>query len=125
MKAIHNALLAGITGAIAGGLAVQILHAQAKPPAYLIAEVEVTDPPTYKTYADGTNPIMAAFGGKFIVRGGRTISLAGQPPTRVAISIFESIEKAEAFQNSDAYKALVPIRDKSSKYRAYIVEGAN
>jgi uncharacterized protein (DUF1330 family) len=125
MKPIYGALLAGVIGAFLGGSAVQILHAQTKPPGYLIAEVEVTDPATYKIYADGTDPIAAKYGAKFIVRGGKSISLAGVAPNRVAISIFESFEKAAAFQNDPDYKALVPIRDKSSKYRSYAVEGVN
>ena len=61
-----------LSGAAIGALAVHALHAQTKPPGYLIAEVEVTDAATYKTYIDGTNPVAAKYGGKFIVRGGRT-----------------------------------------------------
>jgi uncharacterized protein (DUF1330 family) len=114
-----------LAGAAIGAFAVHALHAQTKPPGYLIAEVEVTDPPVYKTYIEGTNPVAAKYGGKFIVRGGKTVSLAGEPPKRVAISVFDSLEQAAAFQNDPAYKALVPIRDKSSKYRSYAIEGAN
>jgi uncharacterized protein (DUF1330 family) len=124
MNVISKLIFAGLAGAAFGALAVSALQAQAKPPAYLIAEVEVTDAATYKTYTDGVNPIIASSGGKFVVRGGKTISLAGDPPKRVAISVFESMDKAEAFQNDPGYKALVPIREKSSKYRAYAVEGA-
>lgn len=112
-------------GIVLGGFAVHQIHAQAKPPGYLIAEVEVTDAATYKTYIEGTNPVAAKYGGKFIVRGGRTQSLAGEAPKRVAISIFESFEKAVAFQNDPDYKALIAIRDKSSKYRSYAAEGGN
>ena len=122
MKVSSLAVLA--LGLILGALGTKALQAQAKPPAYLIAEVEVTDAPTYKTYVDGVNPVIAKHGGKFIVRGGRTISLAGDPPKRVAVSTFATMENAEAFQKDPAYLALVPIRDKSSKYRAYVVEGA-
>ena len=125
MKIRSSVALALAGGAVIGALGVHTIRAQAKPPAYLIAEVEVIDPTTYKTYLMGTNPIIARHGGKFIVRGGKTLSLAGEPPKRVVVSIFESIDNAAAFQNDPEYKALVPIRDKSSKYRAYIVEGAN
>ncbi len=116
------ALLVGI-GLGAGGVAT--LHAQAKPPAYLVAEVEVTDAPTYQRYAAAVNPIIAKHGGKFIVRGGKTLSVAGEPPKRVAIATFESMDQGAAFEADPDYKALVPMRDKSARYRAYIVEGAN
>ena len=125
MKIRSSVALALAGGAAIGAFTVHTIHAQTKPPAYLIAEVEVTDPPTYKTYLTGTNPIIARYGGKFIVRGGKTLALAGEPPKRVVVSIFESMDKAAAFQNDPDYKALIPIRDKSSKYRAYIVEGTN
>jgi uncharacterized protein (DUF1330 family) len=125
MKPIFLIIAAGVTGVLTGAAAIQTLHAQAKPPAYLISEIEVTDAPTYQTYVDGVNPVIAKHGGKFIVRGGKTLSVAGDPPKRVAVAIFESMDQAAAFEADPAYKALIPIRDKSSKYRGYIVEGAN
>ena len=125
METRHLVALSVMGGIVLGAGVVQGLHAQAKPPAYLVAEVEVTDADTYKTYLEGTNPIIAKYGGKFIVRGGKTLSVAGDPPKRVVVSIFESLDKAEGYETDPAYKALVPIRDKSSKYRAYIVEGVN
>jgi uncharacterized protein (DUF1330 family) len=125
MKTHYVAASSVFVGIAIGAVAVQTLHAQAKPPGYLVAEVEVTDPPTYQTYIKGTNAIAARYGSKFIVRGGKTVALAGEPPQRVAISIFDSLDKAVAFQNDPEYKALIPIRDKSSKYRSYAVEGAD
>ncbi len=116
------ALLVG-AGLGAGGL--QAIHAQGKPLAYLVAEVEVTDATTYQAYSKAVNPIIAKHGGKFIVRGGKTLSVAGEPPKRVAIATFESMDQGAAFEADPDYKALIPMRDKSSKYRAYIVEGAN
>jgi len=74
---------------------------------------------------DGTAPILKKYGAKFLVRGGKTLSVAGEPPKRIALYTFEDMDKAAAFVNDLDLKALAPIRDKSSKYRAYVVEGAN
>ena len=62
--------------------AIEMLHAQAKPPAYLISAVTIIDPAGYKEYADKFAPTLVPFGGKFIVRAGQTVALpgAGEPP---------------------------------------------
>jgi uncharacterized protein (DUF1330 family) len=47
-------------------------------------------------------------------------------PKRVAISEWDSLEQAQAFYNSDAWKKLAPQRDKAVKtMRRYVVEAAN
>jgi uncharacterized protein (DUF1330 family) len=116
--------LAGVAAGAAGGgtLSAQVTPAKA-PPAYLIGEIEVTDPEGYKKYQDGVSSVLAASGGRFLVRGGKTVALDGPPPKRIAVIAFDSLEKAEAYRNSPVYKELVPIRDKSSKFRLFAVEG--
>ena len=47
----------------------------------------------------------------------------GAPPKRIAIIQWQSLEKAKAFYESEAYKRVIPIRDKSSNFRAYVIEG--
>jgi uncharacterized protein (DUF1330 family) len=92
-------------------------------PAYIVAQVDVTDPGTYQKFIDGTTPIVQKFGGHFISRGGKIEEFAGAPPRRVAIMEFPSLAQAEAFRDSTDYKAIIRYRDKGSKYRAFIVEG--
>ena len=121
----YKVAIALVAGTVLGSTAIQILHAQTKPLAYVIAEVEVTDASTYKTFLDGTAPILKKYGANFLVRGGKTLSVAGEPPKRIALYTFENMDKAAAFVNDPDFKALAPIRDKSSKYRAYVAEGAN
>lgn len=116
-------ILALLVGFALGAAVVHRVHAQAKPPAYTIAEIEVTDPATYKKYADATGRGIPAAGGRFIVRGGKTVVLNGPQPKQIAVIQWESLEKARAFFESEAYKQLVPIRDKSSNFRAFIIEG--
>jgi uncharacterized protein (DUF1330 family) len=92
-------------------------------PAYVIAEIEVKDPATYQSYLDHNSATIAAYGGRFLARGGKTAAFAGEPPHRIAIYVFDSMEKAQAFRDSEAYKATIADRDRSSNFRAYIVEG--
>lgn len=125
MKTRYVVALSLIVGVAIGGVAIQGLRAQTKSLAYVIAEVEVTDAPTYKTYLDGTAPILNKHGAKFLARGGKTISVAGEPPKRIALYTFENMDRAAAFVNDPDLNPLIPVRDKSSKYRAYIVEGTN
>src|SRR6266404_6356406 len=106
MKTHCTIVLSILAGVAVGAAAVQALHAQAKPPAYVVAEIDVTNlgpydkeyvPPAAKAIADG--------GGKYIVRGGESAAFYGEPPKpRIAIMAFESMEKARAAFNSTAYK---------------------
>lgn len=119
-----KALLIGVIGMTFVTLFVKFMYDREYPPAYLVVEAEVIDPSAYNDYENKAAKIIKSFGGEFIVRGGKTIASAGLPPKRIAISIFPTMEKAEAFQNSEAYKEIIPVRDKASKYRAYIAGGS-
>jgi uncharacterized protein (DUF1330 family) len=123
MKINYKTPLLLLAGVALGGAAIEGLHAQAKPPAYLVIEVDVTNADLYKQYLDKNRPLTAQFGGRFIARGGKIDTFAGEPPKRSIIAIFDSMEKAQTFRDSPEYKELVPLRDKASKYRAYIAEG--
>lgn len=116
-------ILAAFIGFAFGAAVVQAVHAQAKPRAYTIAEFEVTDPPTFQKYGQGTGATIPPAGGKFIVRGGKTFVLNGTPPKQVVVIQWESLEEAQAYFESDAYKQLIPSRDGGAKFRAFVVEG--
>ncbi len=116
-------VLAGILGVALGAVAMQVLHAQTRPVAYLVAEIDVTDADLYKQYLDRGGPLYAQFTGRFLVRGGKVDTFAGEPPKRSVIAVFDSLAQAQAFRDSRAYQELVPLRDKASKFRAYIAEG--
>ena len=124
MKTHSTVALSILAGAAVGAAAVQTLHAQAKPPAYVVAEIEVTDPVGYKAYIDGVGPLIESMGGKFLARGGRVEPIAGVPPkSRVAIYTFPSMEKMLEWRNSAKYKELAATRDKSSNFRSFAAEG--
>ncbi len=93
--------------------------------AYLIANVEVTDQPTFDEYRKHTPAVVEKFGGKFVVRGGETTLLEGQvPPHRCVVVEFPSMEQAKAFYESEDYAPLLKMRLGASNSRAFLVEGA-
>ena len=79
-----------------GAVAVQGLHAQAKPPVYTVSEIQITNLDAYlKEFAPVAQASIRAAGGKFLA-GGPGTSLEGAPPaTRVTIQMWDSLEKAQ------------------------------
>lgn len=108
-----------------GVIAVQVIHAQAQPPAYVISEIDVTNSEAYaKEYVPLANKALADSGQKRLVSGGKTISLSGAPPApRIVLSVFESLDKAKAAYTSPAYLEARKIGDKYGKLRIFAVEG--
>jgi uncharacterized protein (DUF1330 family) len=127
MKTYYKLALAVLAGLLIGVAGARAIHAQQgkTPPAYVIAEVEVTDPTTLKKYGDKAPQIVASFNGHYVVRGGGKIqSLEGEPPKGFIVVIgFESAEKAREWYDSPAYAAIRPIRQSATKSRLFIAEG--
>ncbi len=125
MKSTYKMALAMLAGGTLGAAAVGGLYAQAKPLAYAITEVEIIDQTAFNEFSPKVPATMAPFGGKYLVRGGKVAALPGEgePPKRVIVSVFDSMEKAQAWRDSAAWKDLTPLRVKAVKTRAYIVEG--
>jgi uncharacterized protein (DUF1330 family) len=125
MKMIYKLALAAMAGAI-GVAGAAIIHAQEikTAPAYLIVEVDIKDPATFRKYATAIPETLAPFGGRFIVRGGQTDALEGEAPKRIIVIAFDSMEKARGWWNSPAYAEIKPIRHSSAAARMYFVEGA-
>ena len=90
-----------------------------------VAEIDVINAAPYdKEYVPPAAKAIADGGGKYIVRGGETTSFYGDPPkSRIAIMLFESMDKAKAAFDSPAFKAAKAIGDKYAKFRVYAVEG--
>jgi uncharacterized protein (DUF1330 family) len=117
--------LAIIASAALGAAVVQTLHAQAKPPAYNVAEITIKDQDGYnKEYLPLVTKAITDAGGKFIVRGGKTISYEGAAPApRVIVIQFENLDKLQALYNSATYKDAIAVGDKYSTQRIFGVEG--
>jgi uncharacterized protein (DUF1330 family) len=117
-------LMALIVGAGAGALAVEGLHAQAKPKAYTVSELETLDATAIAAFVPAIQAAQQAAGGRNLhTAGGKVVALEGTAPKRVAITEWNSLEQAEAFYKSKAWNDLGPQRDKAIKtIRRYVVE---
>jgi uncharacterized protein (DUF1330 family) len=125
MKTSHKLALALLAGVLTGVLGAKLTDAQqAKvPPAYFIAELEVTDRPTLQKYGEKVPETLAPFNYHYVVRGGKTQALEGEPPKGIVIIAFDSAAKAREWFDSPAYVAIKPIRQSSAKSRIFVVEG--
>jgi|tagenome__1003787_1003787.scaffolds.fasta_scaffold20807989_1 uncharacterized protein (DUF1330 family) len=108
-----------------GAFTIEELHAQAKPPAYVISEIDMTNSEAYvKDYVPLAQKALHESGQKVLASGGRTAALAGEPPkTRIVLSMFETMEKAQAAYTSPAYLEARKVGDQYAKLRIFIVEG--
>ncbi len=93
-------------------------------PAYVIVEIEVTDPVIYEEYKKLAPPIVAAFGGKYVARGGAVEALEGKwAPKRLVILEFESVTRAKQWVESPEYRAARRLRQQSTKTNMIVIEG--
>ena len=93
-------------------------------PAYVIAEIDVTDPAGYEEYRKLGPPTIAAYGGKFVVRGGKTEVLEGSwVPKRLVVLEFESVERAKKWWSSKEYSRAKQIRHRTAITNMIVVEG--
>lgn len=93
--------------------------------AYVIVDIEVTDPTGYDEYRALVPPLVAKYGGKYLVRGGNFEKVEGDwTPTRLVVLEFESLARAKQFYYSDDYEPVKQIRLKSTNSNMVMVEGA-
>lgn len=124
MKTGVSILISVAAGFAVGAAAVQALHAQGKPPAFVVGEIDIRNVELLdKEYVPAASKVIRDGGGKYIVVGGKSVSFYGEPPKRIAIMAFESLEKAEATFKSAAYKEIKAVGDKYASFRIYAVEG--
>lgn len=125
MKINPKMALALVVGAGMGVVGTLSIHARpVKAPAgYVVAEVEVTDPATFQKYSEKAPGTIAQYNGHYIIRGGKTKSIEGDAPKRFVVIAFDSMEKAEAWEDSPEYEAIKGIRHSSAKSRVFITEG--
>ena len=92
--------------------------------AYMMAKIEITDPVQYAKYVAATPGVIARFGGKFIARGGETVTLEGpEERRRVAIVEFPSLEKIKEFYNSPDYREVMKLREGAATVSLVAIEG--
>jgi uncharacterized protein (DUF1330 family) len=93
--------------------------------AYVIADVDVTDPAKYEDYKKLTPGAVAKHGGRFLARGGQTVVLEGNwRPGRVVVIEFPTLEQARSFYTSVEYTAARRARAGAAKMNMVVVDGA-
>jgi uncharacterized protein (DUF1330 family) len=114
-----------LTGCALGAGGIHGLHAQAsKKPAYVIAEVNVTDPAAFEAYAAKAIQTHQAFGGRLIVPPASADTKEGASVTgKIVIIAFPGLADAEKWYNDPPYHPLIAERQKAAKTRLYLVEG--
>lgn len=93
--------------------------------AYVIAEIEVTDPSKYEEYRRQVLATIEKHGGRFLVRGGNAEGLeGGWKPGRLVVLEFPSLDQAQKWYRSPEYAPLIKLRQAASRGRLCIVQGA-
>jgi len=93
--------------------------------AYLITQIDVTDPEAYEEYRKQVPATLAGRGAKFLVRGGALRRLEGEwPHERVVVIEFPSMDDAQAWYDSAAYAGPKALRQSASRGNMILVEGA-
>lgn len=125
MKTYYAVALSMFAGVALGGAAIQGLHAQTKSKAYTVTELETLDAKAAADVANRITKMQEGAGGRnFRTGGGKVTAMEGPPPPqRVAITEWDSLEKAQAFFKSKEWTDMGPERDKALKtMRRYAVE---
>ena len=92
--------------------------------AYVIGEIEVTDPAVYDEYRKQVLATITKYGGRFLVRGSKYEALEGAQPKRMVLLEFPSYERALKWYRSPEYAPLITLRQKASRGRLVLAEGA-
>jgi len=92
--------------------------------AYLVADIEVTDPDAYAEYRRTVGESIAAFGGRFLARGGTTETLEGNwLPKRLVIVEFPTMERLQSWYASPDYAPALALRQRASLSSLVMTEG--
>ena len=92
--------------------------------AYVIVDINVTDPVRYEDYKKLAAPTVEMYGGKYIARGGKTETLEGDwSPTRLVILQFENMEQAKAWHDSTEYNEAKNIRHATAISKMVVIDG--
>lgn len=92
--------------------------------AYIIVDIEVTDPVRYEEYKRLASAAIAAHRGRYVVRGGASEVLDGEwTPKRLVILEFDDVAAAKAWRNSPEYAEAKKVREVSAKANMIVVEG--
>ena len=126
MQTKYKTAFAALAGAGLGVAAMQGLNAQQSKalPAYVISNIDITDPALYKKYAQAVPATLVPYHAHYLVRGGKTVVLDGAPPKRAIVIVFDNLDDAERWRASSEYQKIRTIQQQSSRYiENFAVEG--
>jgi uncharacterized protein (DUF1330 family) len=129
MKTTYTVAIATFAGIAIGGVAVQVLHAQVKPRAYVVIEIDIINQePFFKEFVPAAVKTITEQGGKFLTRGGRLVNIEGpshvsSEDKRLTMVEFENMEKARATFASPSYNDVRTIGNQYAKFRIVAAEG--
>ena len=94
-------------------------------PAYIIVDIDIVDPVGYEQYKNLAGATVEKYGGKYIVRGGKSEVLEGDwCPKRIVILRFDSIARAKEWLNCEEYREPRKMRHRTARTNMIVVEGA-
>lgn len=114
-----------LAGAFLGGAAIQVLHAQAKPPVYQVTLQEVSDAAALeKEFTPLARPTVRAHGGRPLAATASPIAIEGPAPKfRVVINQWDSVEKVQEWNKSADYQKAREVGNKYAKFQIFVVPG--
>ena len=131
MSARYKIGLAMLACIALGAFGSEVLHGQASRPAYLIGQIDVSNPDGYaKEYLPRAREIIKAHGGRLIAAAGaaatgsQVVAIDGPAPKRVIIYEYPSMAALQAWRNDPDYVQVRRIGEKYAKYRTFAVEDA-
>ena len=93
--------------------------------AYVIGDIDVTDPAVYDDYRRQVLATVTKYGGRFIMRGGKVEPLeGGWTPKRIVALEFPTLEQAQKWYRSPEYAPLIALRQRAARGRLILVEGS-
>ena len=120
-----------LMGTALGALGSEALHSEAVPPAYLIGQIDVSDPDGYaKEYLPKAREIIKAHGGKLVAAAGaaatgsQVVAVDGNPPKRVVVYVYPSMDALRAWRSDPAYVQVRAVGEKYATYHTFAVEGS-
>ena len=92
---------------------------------YVVANITVTDPERYQLYKNAAPAVIAAFGGRYLVKAPDVETVEGRPPLgeRFVILEFDSLQRAKTFYHSREYQEIAIHRMASSQSDFHLMEG--
>jgi uncharacterized protein (DUF1330 family) len=127
MKTEYAVALSLLTGVAIGAVAVQGLHAQAKPPVYQVSLVDVKDADAFaKDYVPKIRAAVKANGGRGLAASAKVTPIEGDAPkSRVVITQWDSVEQLQAYRNTVAFRDVRKIGDQFATFNSFVVEGVS